>query len=115
MAIIVYESDNEKFTDAKIDVSNFNKKYYKTKKLQISDIFLNRDEGSQIILVRKFKDMKESMEYYDTVNKNREDCIKGTEIAFDVYPITQRNYRKVISERSVSKYRVFFEKNYKKK
>ncbi len=115
VAIVVYESDNEKFTDAKIAVSNFNKKYYKTKKLQISDIFLNRDEGAQIILIRKFKNMKESMEYYDTVEKNKKDYIKGTEIAYDIYPITQRNYRKIISERSSSKYRLFFEKNYKKK
>lgn len=115
VAIIVYESDNEKFTDAKIAVSNFNKKYYRTKKLQISDIFLNRDEGSQIILIRKFKNLKESMEYYDTVEKNKVDYIKESEIAFDVYPITQRNYRKIISERSASKYRVFFQKNYKKK
>ena len=115
VAIVVYESDNEKFTDAKISVSNFNKKYYKTKKLQISDIFLNRDEGSQIILIRKFKNMKESMDYYDTVEKNKKDYIKGTEVAFDIYPITQRNYRKIISERSASKYRLFFEKNYKKK
>ncbi|MEJ6613259.1 MAG: tetratricopeptide repeat protein [Saprospiraceae bacterium] len=115
VAIVVYESDNEKFTDAKIAVSNFNKRYYRTKKLQISDIFLNRDEGSQIILIRKFKNMKESMDYYDTVEKNKVDYIKGTEIAFDVYPITQRNYRKIISERSASKYRVFFQKNYKKK
>ena len=115
VAIIVYESSNEKFTDAKIAVSNFNKRYYRTKKLQISDIFLNRDEGSQIILIRKFKNMKESMDYYDTVEKNKVDYIKGTEVAFDVYPITQRNYRKIISERSASKYRVFFQKNYKKK
>ena len=115
VAIVVYESDNEKFTDAKIAVSNFNKKYYRTKKLQISDIFLNRDEGSQIILIRKFKNMKESMDYYDTVEKNKVDYIKGTEVAFDVYPITQRNYRKIISERSASKYRVFFQKNYKNK
>ena len=115
VAIVVYESDNEKFTDAKIAVSNFNKRYYRTKKLQISDIFLNRDEGSQIILIRKFKNMKESMDYYDTVEKNKVDYIKGTEVAFDVYPITQRNYRKIISERSASKYRVFFQKNYKKK
>jgi len=115
VAIIVYESDTKKFTDAKISVSNFNKKFYKTKKLQISDIFLNRDEGAQIILVRKFKNMKESMDYFDTVEKNKGEYIKGTEIAYDVYPITQRNYRKVISERSASKYRVFFEKNYQKK
>ena len=115
VAIVVYESDNEKFTDAKIAVSNFNKKYYKTKKLQISDIFLNRDEGSQIILIRKFKNMKESMDYYDTVEKNKTDYIKEKDISFDIYPITQRNYRKIISERSASKYRVFFEKKYKKK
>ena len=115
VAIVVYESDNEKFTDAKIAVSNFNKRYYRSKKLQISDIFLNRDEGSQIILIRKFKNMKESMDYYDTVEKNKVDYIKGTEVAFDVYPITQRNYRKIISERSASKYRVFFQKKYKKK
>ena len=115
VAVVVYESDASKFTNAKIAVSNFNKKFYKTKKLQISDIFLNRDEGAQIILVRKFKNMKESMDYFETVEKNKGEYIKGEEIAYDVYPITQRNYRKIISERSVSKYRVFFENNYKKK
>ena len=115
VAIVVYESDASKFTNAKIAVSNFNKKFYKTKKLQISDIFLNRDDGTQIILVRKFKNMKESMDYFDTVAKNKSEYIKGEDIAYDIYPVTQRNYRKIISERSVSKYRVFFENNYKKK
>lgn len=115
VAIVVREADNELFTDAKIAVSNFNKKYYKTKKLQISDIFLNREDGSQIILIRKFKDMKESMDYYDTVEKNKSDFIKESETTYDIYPITQRNYRKIISERSASKYRVFFENRYKKK
>lgn len=115
VAIVVYESDASKFTNAKISVSNFNKKFYKTKKLQISDIFLNRDEGTQIILVRKFKNMKESMDYFDTVEKNKKEYIKEGEISYDIYPITQRNYRKIISERSVSKYRVFFDNNYKKK
>lgn len=114
VAIIVYESGQEKFTDAKIAVSNFNKKYYKTKKLQLSDIFLNRDEGSQIILVRKFKNSDEAMDYYDTVEKNKDAFIDEKVAAYEVFPITQRNYRKVVGERSASKYRVFFEKNYVK-
>lgn len=111
-AIVVYNADPAKFTNAKIAVSNFNKKYYKTKKLQLSDIFLNRDDGSQIILVRKFKNLTESMDYYNTVKKNSKDYIDEGEVSFDVYPITQRNYRKIISERSSSKYRSWFEKNY---
>lgn len=111
-AVVVYAASPDEFTDAKIAISNFNKKYYKTKKLQMQDIFLNKKEGVQLILVRKFKNKDEGMDYLNTVQKNAKDYV-DSKLSYDIYPITQRNYRKMVSERSAKKYKVFFENKYK--
>lgn len=111
-AIIVYETTPDMFTNAKIAVSNFNKKYFKTKKLQLQDIYLDKDAKTRLILVRKFKNKDESMDYLSTVQKNIADYIDENE-SYDVYPVTQRNYRKIVAEKSAAKYRVFFDKYYK--
>jgi hypothetical protein len=46
------------------------------------------------------------------VLKSKEEFISGEIAGYSIYPITQRNYRKMIIERTDARYRVWFEKNY---
>ncbi len=121
--IVTYNLDQKLFQKAKIAISNYNKKYHRSSNLQISTISLNPAKKTEIILVRSFENKLLSMQYYSGVEKNLDDFINkidtkkagDEDIPFDIYPITQKNYREVIKQRSIQSYRSFFDKQYLKK
>jgi len=113
VAIVMYGVSPNKMVNSKISVSNYNKKYHKLKKLQLSETPLNRKKKSEVILVRKFENKKKAMEYYNEVNKSKEEFITEAEPgSYTIYAVSQRNYRKMIIEKSDARYRVFFDKHY---
>lgn len=112
VAVVLYDVSPDKIVNAKISVSNYNKEFHKLKKLQLGESPLDRKKRTEVILVRRFENKSFAMAYYEEVNKSKEQFIPGELGAYSIYPITQRNYRKMIVERSDAKYRVFFEKNY---
>ncbi len=112
VAVVLYDVTPGKVLEAKIQVSNYNKKYHKLKKLQLGESPLDRKKNSEIVLVRRFENREKAMEYYNEVIKSKEEFISGEIAGYTVYPITQRNYRKMIIERTDARYRVWFEKNY---
>jgi TolA-binding protein len=112
IAIVVFNSTPELFDETQLSISEYNKKYHKLKRLQLADITLNRSENIEIILVRKFSDKLKAMEYYNDVIKRPRTYVTNNEVSYDVYPVTQRNYRKILEEKGINKYRGWFEKNY---
>lgn len=116
-AFIVVYDQNRNIQDIKISIDNYNKKYHKTAKLKITNIVLNADEKSHIILVRSFKNRKLSMAYYDSVKKNKSkflEKIDGNTIGYDLFVATQKNYRELVKQKTVNAYRAFFDENYNK-
>ena len=114
MAIVVYDTEDEIFMDCQSDVSNYNRKNHKGSRLQLADLHLNRQENSRIILVRKFTNKEKAMKYYDDVTKNKSTFIKNAEVNYEVYAISQRNYRKMVGQNSANSYRLWFENRYLK-
>lgn len=110
VAIIVYKLGGDEVDKAKIDISKFNREFFKSSKLQMVNIFLNKDNESQIILVRKFSNQAKAMDYYNTIELNKDKYIQG--IDYDIFPVSQKNYREIVKQRSVTNYRPFFEKEY---
>ena len=52
------------------------------------------------------------MGYFDGVSKNGEDFLpEDTE--YEMFAVTQYNYRQILKTRSLVNYRTFFEENYK--
>ncbi len=109
--LIVYDLSQRQIDNTKIDISNYNKKYHRFDNLKVSNIFLNRDNKSQAILIRSFDDKAKAMKYYNDAIKNKDEFITSG-IPYDIYAGTQRNYREVIKQRTASQYRVFFEQKY---
>ncbi len=109
--VVLYSKSSKTMTSSKIDVSSFNQKHFKNDKLKISSIFLNKEDGSQIILVRKFRNMDLAMTYFKKVQDNRESFIKS-EVEYDIFAVTQKSYREIVKQKSVNAYRSFFEGNY---
>lgn len=112
LAIVLYGVTPGKVIQAKIQISNYNKQYHKLKKLQLGESPLDREKNSEIVLIRRFENKEKAMEYYNEVLKSKEEFISGEIAGYSIYPITQRNYRKMIIERTDARYRVWFDKNY---
>ena len=92
--------------------SNYNKKYQKLKKLQLSETPLDRKKKTEVVLVRKFENKSKAMDYYNEIIKSQDEFVNSETGGFSIYAVSQRNYRKMIIEKSDARYRVFFEKYY---
>lgn len=112
VAIVVFNPDEDQFNETKISISNYNKDKHRLKKLQLADIGLNKSENTKIILIRKFRGKDKVMEYYKDIIKNASQFVDVDGVNYEVYPVTQRNYRKIIDQKSASKYRIWFENKY---
>lgn len=112
VAVIVLTGDADPFEKAKIAVSEYNKQFHGIENLQLGENYLSKEEKTQLILVRSFDNATKAMRYYEGVIKSKEAYIPPSIAAFEIFPITTRNYRKLMQEKSHSKYRAFFEKNY---
>ena len=109
--IVMYDASGKDVDDTKISVSGFNRQFFKADRLQQSDISLNRDLNSHLILIRKYANEAKAMDYWKTIQKN-EDKFITSGVNYEVYPVTQNNYREIIKQKSINAYRAYFEKEY---
>jgi tetratricopeptide (TPR) repeat protein len=110
--IVALKNSTIKLSDAKADVSDFNRKYHKLDKLRISNVYLGTDTSTPILVIRRFKTKELAMKYFDGITKNSEDFLpEDTE--YEMFAVTQYNYRQILKARSLEKYREFFEDNYR--
>jgi len=105
--VVLYGTDQEQLTEAKREISKYNGKYHKLERLRISNIYLDTSDEIQIILVRKFNNKDDAMGYFYKV-ETRQDEFLPEEINFELFAISQKNYREVIKQRTVNAYREFF-------
>lgn len=113
VTVVMYNTSPDKMVNSKISISNYNKKYHKLKKLQLSESPLDRKKKTEVILIRKFENKEKAMTYYKEVIKSKDELVKNAEPgSFSIYAVSQRNYRKMIIEKSDARYRVFFDKHY---
>lgn len=112
--LILFDDANVDLNAAKIDVSDYNEKYHKNQRLRISNIFLGDDAKSRLplLVLRRFKDQAEAMSYYDGVIKNAENYVDDS-MRYEIFPVTQDNYRQILKEKSLTNYKTWFEANYK--
>ena len=112
--ISVFDTKENNIDNAKIKLSAYNKKYHKSDNIRITDIFLNPETKSKVILLRRFDNKADALDYIDGTQKNAKDFVDASQLAYDIFGITQRNYREVIKQKSTNNYQVFYEKNYLK-
>lgn len=108
---VVHDLNGASMTDVKISVSEYNRRFHRTDKLSLSTLDLDIENSTPLLLVRKFKNKEEAMKYYDGIQK-RLDKFIPKKVQFEVFAVSQYNYREVIKERSVKTYRTFFNNQY---
>ncbi len=110
--IVALLNNTIKLSDAKAAVSDFNRAYHKLDKLRISNVYLGTDTSTPILVIRRFKTKALAMNYFDGILKNSDDFLpEDTE--YEMFAVTQFNYRQILKTRSLDNYRTFFEENYK--
>lgn len=109
VAAVTYNVNDDLLTNFKIAISEYNKKNFKQERLQLGDATLNIEENVQIILIRKFDNEAKAMDYYKKVKSELAEFSGNADFIFDVLPISQSNYRKMMGERSAVGYRSYFE------
>ncbi|MEQ8705283.1 MAG: hypothetical protein RIC19_15255 [Phaeodactylibacter sp.] len=114
-AIIAFKDKNISLTDAKVKVSDYNEKYHKLDRIRISNIYLGTtaDDRVPILVLRRFKDKQEAMKYYNGVQRNKKEFVEGGG-DFELFPVTQNNYREILKQRKIEGYRLFFQQFYLK-
>jgi len=109
--IVVLSGGEIKLTDAKAAVSDFNRQYHKLEKYRISNVYLGSKSGTPILVIRRFKTRGKAMNYYNSITNNSQDFLPDN-VQYEIYPITQYNYRVILKSKSLDGYKEFFEENY---
>lgn len=109
VAVVTYGLEDTQHVNFKISISDYNKRNFASDRLQFGDAVLNIEDNAQVILIRKFDNEEKAVAYYKRVMRDVEDYTKNVQMTYDVLPISQSNYRKMISERSAVGYRTYFE------
>ncbi len=110
--IVLLEGNEVRVDEAKAQISDFNRQFFKLDQLKVSNLYLGSDTNQPIILIRKFDHKNAAMGYYKAIDKNKLAFLNNT-FKYKVFPVTQNNYRQILKERSIENYVRFFEENYK--
>ena len=111
--IVVLKGSKIELSDAKVKVSNYNRESHKPEKLRISNIYLGADTDTPILVIRRFKNKDKAINYHSGVMSNKKKFL-GSNNDYEVFAVTQHNYREILKAKSLDGYREFFEENYKK-
>ncbi len=115
--IVALTGDDVRLDDVKAAVSDYNSEHHKAEQLRISNIFLGTDTNTPIVVIRKFDTKEQAMRYYNEV-KNQKDFLGETAKKTynkELFAVTQENYRRILKNKTLDRYREFFEENYLKK
>jgi len=110
--LVAFEEEID-LNEMKIAISDFNQAFFELKRLRIANIYLGKTAKDRlpIIVIRRFKNEAEAMDYYYTYQKNKDQFVDSS-VPFKVLPITQNNYREVLRLKSAKEYQAFFEQMY---
>ncbi len=115
--IVALSGDNVRLDDIKAAVSDYNTEFHKPEQLRISNIFLGTDTNTPIIVIRKFDTKEQAMRYYNEVKGQKGFLGETAKKTYnkEMFAVTQENYRRILKNKTLDRYREFFEANYLKK
>ncbi len=109
--LIIHDLKGKSISKIKIEISQYNRKHHPDLALKMTSANLDISKDIPLILIRKFKNAEEAMKYYKGIQKNEKTFIKS-DIHYDLFVCSQKNYRNIIRKKSVASFRPFFEHFY---
>ncbi len=113
--VLLYGGNGNTVNNAKISINKFSDDNFKDWRLRSTSMYLNQENKTHLILIRRFQDKTQAMEYFDEYEANKEKFLNTGEFSYDVFAINQINYREVITKKSANAYRKFFDQHYRSK
>ena len=108
--ILAVNGDKVKVNPLKVRISDFNRKYFRLRKLQIKNLQL--DKQRSIITIGNFSNKNDAANYYRAL-KNDEYVLSGVDKAnYEIFPISTQNYPIMYRDKDVKGYLEFIEENY---
>lgn len=111
--LLSFDKPEANIKEAKTKISDYNKTYHKANPIRITDIYLNPESKSKIILVRRFSNKADAMDYIVGA-QNSNEFISKKEFDYEIFAATQHNYREVIKMKSIDSYQEFYKAKYLK-
>lgn len=109
--IVLMKGKEKNISESKTDISSYNRKNAKDLRLRVSNIYIGTDVKNAIIVIRKFPNQIAAVKYYKRVLENQADFLIGT-TNYEVYPISQANYKEILKARGLNSYDKFFDYYY---
>lgn len=110
--LVVFRKADSDLNTAKIKVADFNEKYNKTDRLRVTNVYLGADNDTPVLVMRRFKSGEDAMTYLKNATAREKEFLDGAKFDYDIYAVSQSNYREVLKERSVEGYDAWFKENY---
>lgn len=108
--VLVIPGIDKKTNKYKVDISNFNRKYYNAKVLNVSNIFI--DPTQQIIIVKKMQGYDEAIDYYKSFKLNKDNLKDILDKKYQFFLISKENFALFYKNKDVKGYLDFFKKNF---
>ncbi len=108
--VLVLPSSDKKANKYKVDISNFNSKYYSSKTYKVSNIVL--DPSNQIIIVKQLKGYDDAIDYFKSFKLNNDNLKDLNLKEYECLLISQDNFALFYKNKDLKGYTSFFKKNF---
>lgn len=110
--IVVFEEPETDLNQAKIKVAEFNNKYNKSDRIRTTNVFLGADSKTPTLILRRYRNGEEAIGYVENAKNREKEFLNLGEFKYDIFPISQSNYREVLKARSTEDYKAWYLENY---
>ncbi len=112
LVMILVETEQVNISALKVRISDFDKKYFRLKRLRIKSLMLN--DQTTIVTVSNFDSMDDAGNYLLAL-KNDEYVVSGLQNKnFEIYSISTTNYPIFYRDKGIKGYKEFFDLKYKR-
>jgi tetratricopeptide (TPR) repeat protein len=108
--VIIVPDTAVNIEDLKREVSDFNAKFFRFKKLKTSNMLLNTE--MHIILVKNFGDSSNGIDYFKSIRENISAIPALPKEGYQQFIISAENFPVLYKEKEIDVYLAFFQKNY---
>lgn len=109
--VTLFNPEDKVVDKAKISISDYHENYHKLDRLKMTSVELDIESNNPIIIIRKFDNKDQAMEYYKGVTRKPNEYILDFN-NWEIMAISQNNYREVLRLKSLTEYKTFFKTHY---
>ncbi|MDB4534575.1 hypothetical protein N9242_06860, partial [Vicingaceae bacterium] len=108
--IVVVPGTDKKSNKYKVDISNFNTKYFSDKTFNVSNIFI--DPQNQLIIVKPINGYERAVDYFKSFKLNKDNLKDLNEKGYQYFLISKENFALFYKNKDMAGYLSFFKKNF---